>query len=54
VVMSENFLIFHITYDSCYLIIEASWFGAHYNQEVCFSSAVKCKKGPQAIVLKLE
>jgi len=24
----------------------ASWFGAHYNQEVGFSSAVKCKKGP--------
>jgi len=23
------------------------WFGAHYNQEVRFSSAVKCKKGPQ-------
>jgi len=25
------------------------WFGAHYNQEVCFSSAVKCKKGPQIL-----
>jgi len=25
----------------------AKWFGAHYNQEARFSSAVKCKKGPQ-------
>jgi len=24
----------------------AKWFGAHYNQEVRFSSAVKCVKGP--------
>jgi len=24
----------------------AKWFGAHYNQEVRFSSVVKCKKGP--------
>jgi len=27
----------------------AKWFGAQCNQEVRFSSAVKCKKGPQAI-----
>jgi len=27
----------------------AKWFGAHYNQEVRFSSAVKCKKGPQVL-----
>jgi len=25
----------------------AKWLGAHFNQEVRFSSAVKCKKGPQ-------
>jgi len=41
---SENFLIFHITYNSC-----SKWFGARYNQEVRFSSAVKCKKGPQIL-----
>jgi len=27
----------------------AKWFGVHYNQEVRFSSAVKCKKGPQVL-----
>jgi|GEM_PF-4579994 len=27
----------------------AKWFGAHYNQEFRFSSAVKCKKGPQVL-----
>jgi len=27
----------------------AKWFGAHYNQEVRFSSAVKCKKRPQVL-----
>jgi len=27
----------------------AKWIGAHYNQEVRFSSAVKCKKGPQVL-----
>jgi len=27
----------------------AKWFGAHYNQEVRFSSAVKCKKGSQVL-----
>jgi len=27
----------------------AKWFGAHYNQEVRISSAVKCKKGPQVL-----
>jgi len=27
----------------------AKWFGAKYNQEVRFSSAVKCKKGPQVL-----
>jgi len=27
----------------------AKWFGAHYNLEVRFSSAVKCRKGPQVI-----
>jgi len=26
------------------------WFGAHYNQEVRFSSTVKCKKGPQVLI----
>jgi len=25
----------------------AKWYGAHYDQEVRFRSAVKCKKGPQ-------
>jgi len=25
------------------------WFGAHYNQEVRFSSAAKCKKGTQVL-----
>jgi len=45
---SENFLISHITYDSCYRVM-AKWFGAHCNQEVCFSSAVKCEKGPQVL-----
>jgi len=25
------------------------WFGAHYNQEVRFSLAVQCKKGPQVL-----
>jgi len=25
------------------------WFGAHYNQEVRFSSAVKCKTGSQVL-----
>jgi len=25
----------------------AKWFGAQYNQEVHFSLAAKCKKGPQ-------
>jgi len=25
------------------------WFGAQYNQEVRFSSAVKCKKEPQVL-----
>jgi len=45
---SENFLIFHITHDSCYVFIEAKWFGAHYNQEIRFSSAVKSMKGPQS------
>jgi len=27
----------------------AKWFGAHSNQEVRFSSAVYCKKGPQVL-----
>jgi len=27
----------------------AKWFGAHYNQEVRFRSALKCKKGPQVL-----
>jgi len=27
----------------------AKWFGAQHNQEVHFSWAVKCKKGPQAL-----
>jgi len=27
----------------------AKWFGVHFNQEVGFSSAVQCKKGPQAL-----
>jgi len=31
----------------------AKWFGAHYNQEVRFSSAVKCKKWPQVLTLLL-
>jgi len=26
-----------------------NWFGGHYNQEVRFSSSVKCKKGPQVL-----
>jgi len=26
----------------------AKWFEAQYNQEVRFSSAIKCKKGPHA------
>jgi len=30
------------------------WFGAHYNQEVRFSSAVKCKKGPQVLTWLLK
>jgi len=44
----ETFLIFHIIYDllSDY---KAKWFEAHYNQEVHFNSAVKCKKGPQVL-----
>jgi len=28
----------------------AKWFRAHYNQEVRFSSAVKCKKRPQILI----
>jgi len=44
---SEHFLIFYITYDSYYGIIGmAKWFGAHFNQEVRFYSAVNCKKDP--------
>jgi len=31
----------------------AKWFGAHYNQGVGFSSAVKCKKGPQVLTALL-
>jgi len=31
----------------------AKWFGAHYNQEVRFNSAVKCKKGHQVLTLLL-
>jgi len=27
----------------------AEWFGTYYNQEVHFSSAVKCTKGPQVL-----
>jgi len=27
----------------------AKWFGAHYNHKARFSSAVKCKKGPQVL-----
>jgi len=27
----------------------AKWLGAHYNQEVRFSSADICKKGPQVL-----
>jgi len=27
------------------------WFGAHYNLEVGFSSAVKCKKGLEVLTL---
>jgi len=27
----------------------AKWFGVQYYQEGCFSSAVKCKKGPQVL-----
>jgi len=27
----------------------AKWFGAQYNQEVHFNSAVKCNKGPQVL-----
>jgi len=27
----------------------AKWFGTRYNQEVGFSSAAKCKKGPQVL-----
>jgi len=47
---SEHFLIFHITYDSRWDYRGmAKWFGAHYNQEVRFSSAVKCKKEPQVL-----
>jgi len=40
---SENFIIFLITYGSCYVIVEV-WFGAHYNDEVRFSSAVSVWK----------
>jgi len=42
----ENFLIFHITYDSERGM--AKLFGAQYNQEVRFSSAVKCEKDPRS------
>jgi len=51
---SANFLIFLITYDllSDYRGM-AEWFGAQFNQKVRFSSAVKCKKGPQALTLPL-
>jgi len=47
---SGNFLIFHITYDSLLSDYKgmAKWFRAQYNQEVRFSSAVKCKKGPRS------
>jgi len=27
----------------------AKWFGAHYNQDVHFRSAVKCRNGPQVL-----
>jgi len=29
----------------------AKWFGAHYSQEVRFTSAVKCKKGKKPQIL---
>jgi len=29
--------------------VMAMWFGAHFNQEVRFSSAVEYKKGPQVL-----
>jgi len=31
----------------------AKWFGAYYNEEVRFSSAVKCKKRPQVLTSPL-
>jgi len=48
---SKNFLNFHITYDCRGM---DKWFGAHYNQEVRFSSADKCKKGPQVLTSLLK
>jgi len=33
----------------------AKWFGAHYNQEIRFSSGVKCNnKGPQVLTSLLQ
>jgi len=53
---SENFPIFHIAY--IWLLLSdywgmTEWFGAHYNQEVSFSSAVKCKIGPNGPKISL-
>jgi len=49
---SENFLVLHITCDYCWVIMEVGLSGlvrAQYNQEVRFSSGVKCKKGLQVL-----
>jgi len=40
---------------TCNVVIGmAKWFGFHYNQEVCFSSAVNDKKGPSAVGVREE
>jgi len=44
---SENFLIFHITYDSYYVIIEMWLSGSE--PTIIRRSAVKCMKGPHAL-----
>jgi len=51
---SEKCLIFHNTYDHVYRDMAKKWCRAYYNQEVRFTSAVKCKTGPQVLILLLD
>jgi len=46
---SENFLIFHIIYDSCWVILEAWLSGSEPTIISRSGSAIECKKGPQVL-----